>query len=261
MTEPATPVGHDVADPHGSPGGRSAAARGGRQRGRSPEVDPGYPHEQEYLLLAWVRVPGDHPGQALALLERLLTLAAAQDRAGRVIEIGALGAMAARGHQPAAEATVAEPATVDGPHGYVRAVTRPRPSVGARHCPPATAHRPGPLSPAAVPRGGLPHPGRAPGRQPAGPGEWPAVPGLAEPLTSRELEILAMLVAGMPNQAIAEDLFVTVFTVKKHVSHVLRKLGAANRTQAAARARDLGLIPRRGFSVTNGRKEIFETYL
>ncbi len=52
-----------------------------------------------------------------------------------------------------------------------------------------------------------------------------------------------MLAAGRSNQAIASELVVTVDTVKKHVSHVLDKLGAANRTQAADRARQLGLIP------------------
>ena len=70
-----------------------------------------------------------------------------------------------------------------------------------------------------------------------------AVPGLVEQLTGRELEVLAMLAKGTPNQAIAEDLFVTLFTVQKDVSHVLSKVGAANRTEAVARARDLGLIP------------------
>jgi len=69
------------------------------------------------------------------------------------------------------------------------------------------------------------------------------VPGLVEQLTPRELEVLGMLAAGTPNQVIAEELFVTLFTVKKHVSHILGKLGAANRTEAVARARELGLIP------------------
>ena len=71
----------------------------------------------------------------------------------------------------------------------------------------------------------------------------PAVPGLIEPLTSRELEVLGMLAAGRSNQAIAGQLVVTLDTVKKHVSHVLDKLGAANRTEVVARARELGLIP------------------
>ena len=45
------------------------------------------------------------------------------------------------------------------------------------------------------------------------------------------------------DQAIAGQLVVTLDTVKKHVSHVLGKLGAANRTEAVTRARRLGLIP------------------
>jgi LuxR family transcriptional regulator, maltose regulon positive regulatory protein len=52
-----------------------------------------------------------------------------------------------------------------------------------------------------------------------------------------------MLAEGKSNQAIARQLVVTLDTIKKHVSHVLGKLGAANRTEAVARARELGLIP------------------
>ena len=69
------------------------------------------------------------------------------------------------------------------------------------------------------------------------------MPGLVEPLTAREMEVLRLLAAGTPNQAIAEELVVALDTVKKHVSHVLGKLGAANRTEAVARARQLSLIP------------------
>ena len=49
--------------------------------------------------------------------------------------------------------------------------------------------------------------------------------------------------AGRPNHAIASQLVITLDTVKKHVSHILGKLGAANRTEAVTRARELGLIP------------------
>ncbi len=64
-----------------------------------------------------------------------------------------------------------------------------------------------------------------------------APPGLIEPLTDRELEVLRLLAAGKSNQRIAHDLVVALDTVKKHVTHVLGKLGAANRTEAVARAR------------------------
>jgi LuxR family maltose regulon positive regulatory protein len=69
------------------------------------------------------------------------------------------------------------------------------------------------------------------------------VPGLLDPLTSREQEVLELLTAGGSNRAIAAELVVTIDTVKKHVSHVLDKLGAGSRTEAVARARPLGLIP------------------
>ena len=62
-------------------------------------------------------------------------------------------------------------------------------------------------------------------------------------LTARELEVLVLLAAGAPNSRIAAELVVTLDTAKKHVSHVLGKLGAANRTEAVTRARQLGLIP------------------
>ena len=71
----------------------------------------------------------------------------------------------------------------------------------------------------------------------------PAQPGLAEPLTDRELDVLRLVAAGKSNQRIAHDLVLALDTVKKHVTHVLRKLEAANRTEAAARARQLGLLP------------------
>ena len=55
--------------------------------------------------------------------------------------------------------------------------------------------------------------------------------------------MLRLLAAGRSNQRIAHDLVVALDTVKTHATHVLGKLGAANRTEAAARARQLGLVP------------------
>jgi LuxR family maltose regulon positive regulatory protein len=61
-------------------------------------------------------------------------------------------------------------------------------------------------------------------------------------LAGGELEVLKMLAAGRSNQAIAGQLVISLDTVKKHVGHVLGKLGAASRTEAVARARELSLI-------------------
>ena len=68
-------------------------------------------------------------------------------------------------------------------------------------------------------------------------------PGLVEPLSAREQEVLALLAAGHRNRDIAAELVITLDTVKRHVTHVFDKLGVTSRTQAAARARQLGLLP------------------
>ena len=65
---------------------------------------------------------------------------------------------------------------------------------------------------------------------------------MVEPMTGRELEVLRLLAAGTPNRAIAEQLVVTLDTVKSHVTHIFDKLGVTNRTQAVSRARELGLL-------------------
>ncbi len=54
--------------------------------------------------------------------------------------------------------------------------------------------------------------------------------------------MLGLLAAGKTNPAIAEELVITLDTVKRHVTHILDKLGAANRTQAVTRARELELL-------------------
>jgi DNA-binding CsgD family transcriptional regulator len=60
--------------------------------------------------------------------------------------------------------------------------------------------------------------------------------GVVEPLTGREMQVLGLMAVGMSNQEIADELVVVLDTVKKHVGHIFDKLGAANRTQAVARA-------------------------
>jgi len=63
-----------------------------------------------------------------------------------------------------------------------------------------------------------------------------------EGLTSRELEILKLMVAGDSNPAIAGRIFVSRSTVKFHVSNILMKLGATSRTEAVAIALQRGLV-------------------
>jgi DNA-binding NarL/FixJ family response regulator len=66
-----------------------------------------------------------------------------------------------------------------------------------------------------------------------------------EPLTPRELEVLDGLAEGRTNKEIAGHLAVSMGTVKVHVEHILAKLGAAGRTEAAVRAVEMGMVPPR----------------
>lgn len=67
-------------------------------------------------------------------------------------------------------------------------------------------------------------------------------PGSAPDLTARELESLTLLAQGLTNREIGERLFVSVDTVKTHVSRMLRKLGARDRAHAVDIAHRLGLL-------------------
>lgn len=66
--------------------------------------------------------------------------------------------------------------------------------------------------------------------------------GLPEPLTPRELEVLELIMAGLTNREIAEKLVISAETVKKHTGNIYSKLGVSNRTEAAARGRELNLL-------------------
>jgi DNA-binding NarL/FixJ family response regulator len=70
----------------------------------------------------------------------------------------------------------------------------------------------------------------------------PSDVGLPEPLSEREREILELLAHGLSNREIADRLSLAQGTVKNYVTTILQKLGARDRTQAAIRARELGLI-------------------
>lgn len=72
----------------------------------------------------------------------------------------------------------------------------------------------------------------------------PAGSGVSElsPLTEREREILTLLARGASNREISETLYIAGGTVKNHLSNILGKLGVRDRTQAALKARELGLL-------------------
>jgi LuxR family maltose regulon positive regulatory protein len=226
----------------------SAAAQWAKTAGLSPEDEPDYPREPAYLLLARVLLAQDRPGPALMLLQQLLATAASQGRIGNVIEIQALRALAlvARGDPAGALGALAEAVTLACPQGYVRVFADEGAAMralltrlsAARKDLRAPARDIDPDYLAGLLRACGQAGAAPPSRRAAA-----ALPGMAEPLTDREVEVLLLLAAGRSNQRIAHELVVALDTVKKHVTHVLAKLGAANRTEAVARARQLGLIP------------------
>jgi LuxR family transcriptional regulator, maltose regulon positive regulatory protein len=226
----------------------TAASQWAKAADLSPEDEPDYPREPAYLLLARVLLAQDRPGPALTLLQRLLATAASQGRIGDVIEIQALRALAlaARGDHAGALGALAEAVTLACSQGYVRVFADEGAAMralltrlsAARKDQRAAARNIDPDYLAGLLRACGQAGAAPPSRRAAA-----ALPGMPEPLTDREVEVLRLLAAGRSNQRIAHELVVALDTVKKHVTHVLAKLGAVNRTEAVARARQLGLIP------------------
>jgi LuxR family transcriptional regulator, maltose regulon positive regulatory protein len=228
----------------------AAATRWVKERGLAADDEVRYPREGEYLVLARVLLAHGRSDQALGLLERMHTQAVAQARAGSVIEARTLQALALAdaGDQPRALAALAEALALGAPEGYLRVFAdEGLPMAGLLGRLVRTPAKAQAVAAAQVPRAYL---GRVlEAFERAGLATLPpsqaggtALPGLVMPLSVRELEVLGLLAAGKPNQTIAEELVITLDTVKRHVTHILDKLGAANRTQAVARARALGLL-------------------
>ena len=142
----------------------------GTRTGLHADDEPDYAREPGQLVLARVLLAQDRPGAALALLDRLHAAAAAQDRAGSLIEIGALRALAlaASGNADRAVDALAETLTLACPQGYVRVFADEGPPMAALLARLIAAQRSGGAA-AAVPLG-LPGPAAArawrPGRRP-----------------------------------------------------------------------------------------------
>jgi LuxR family maltose regulon positive regulatory protein len=216
-----------------------------REAGLGADDEPEFSREPGQLVLARVLLAQGRPGPALALLERLHAAAAAQGRTGSLIEIGALRALAlAAAGESATLNVLAGALAVACPRGHVRVFADEGAPMAALLGRLVAAQRAEHAAARRVPLGCLARLQRAFDAGPAAPapGAAAAGPGIVEPLTGRELEVLELLASGRSNQAIASQLVVSLDTVKKHVGHVLGKLGAANRTEAVARARQLGLI-------------------
>ncbi|MEI6778141.1 MAG: LuxR C-terminal-related transcriptional regulator, partial [Chloroflexales bacterium] len=214
-------------------------------QGRRLQIDAplSYLEEIDYLALAHLRLAQDRPAEARHLLGRLRTLAAAEGRHGSLIEIDALAALAtsAVGDPPTARSTLLRALALAEPEGYLRIFADMGEPMRALlgDCRLALAPRADPPS-----RQTLVSIDRILALFTAAPVRLPVIPAAAliEPLSSRELEVLALVAAGLSNQDIASRLIVSISTVKKHINNIYGKLDVLSRTQAIKRARELGLI-------------------
>jgi len=230
----------------------SAAAAWVEERGLAETDDPTYAREREYLVLARLLLALGSPDSAFGLLQRLHGPALAQGRIESVIEVRALQALALRAQGDGGRALreLVDALVLGRPEGYVRVFADEGRSIAALL---GTLVAGGKRKRASIAGDEVPadYLGRLLRAVQSPTDRVSAVPtkdaitapaGLVEVLTDRELEVLAMLAGGRSNREIADEFVVTLDTVKKHVTHILDKLGAANRTQAVARARELGLI-------------------
>ena len=190
---------------------------------------------QEPIVLALVRplmAEGNYDAAA-ALSQRLLQTAEAGKRTGRVIEVMALSALAFQGQKDMHQAVaVLERALVLGqPEGYGW-IFLDEGEPMAKLLRQAKARRMGQGYAAEL----LSASGAAGSPEPP-----PAQP-LVEPLTVRELEVLKLIEGGFSNQAIADELVISMPTVKRHISNIYAKLGVESRTQAVALGKELSLF-------------------
>jgi LuxR family maltose regulon positive regulatory protein len=180
--------------------------------------------------------------EAVPVLEGLGEAAAEAGRADDLIEVLALQALAlwAGSERGRAVSTLAEALALAEPEGYVRTFVDEGAPMGDLLAATLEARERGRLDTAnrvsarylAKLLAALAEKGGSSG----------ADERLSEPLSERELEVLALIAAGESNREIAGRLFVSTSTVKTHVNNLFRKLSARNRTQAVARAREMNLL-------------------
>jgi len=219
-----------------------------RERGLSVDDELSYGREFEHITMAWAHLAG-HTKVAGAksvravidFLERLLAAAEVGGRVGNASEILALHALAHEmlGDRSLALASLARALALAEAQGAIRLFVDQGPPM-ARLLAQAAARG---IAPEYTARLLAAFAADAP--QPAGgahpPVSTPAQP-LIEPLSERELEVLRLIAQGLSNQEIGARLFLALDTVKGHNRHIFDKLQVQRRTEAIARARELGLL-------------------
>jgi LuxR family maltose regulon positive regulatory protein len=242
-------------------GDRQAANRwAASQEGRSGSDDLfRFENELTHIARARVFIAQHKPNEAIGLLSQLETTARSAGRMGRVIEILLLQSLALReiGDSEHAVLALTKCLTLAEPEGYVRVFLdegQPMQLLLAQWLAHAGS---GPLRDYANHLlshfDAEPHVVTAAQEKASPTGDpsaslvvspvEPSGQALVEPLSQRELQVLHLIALGRTNQEIARQLIVAPGTVKAHTASIYRKLDVANRTEAVARARQLGILP------------------
>jgi LuxR family maltose regulon positive regulatory protein len=227
--------------------GRLIEAQGwAREQGLSVDDEPSYLREFEHITLARVLIarykndPVDGSiHEAMGLLERLLHAAEAGSRMGSVIEILVLLALAhaAQGDIPLALVSLERALTIAEPEVYVRLFVDEGDAMRLL-IEKQSRNRDHPLSgyadkllaafaqPVAAPKSAIIH----------------QKSDMIEPLSERELEVLKLLRSELSGPEIAQQLIVSLNTLRTHTNNIYNKLGVNNRRAAVRRAEELDLL-------------------
>ena len=200
-----------------------------------------FTREREEVACARILLAKQQPVLALQRLEPVLQRATTGQRWGHVVEIRLLQALASHMLSQETEAlnALCEAVRLAEPEGYIRSFVdegAPMETLLYR------------LRESDLKRGPTPYLDtllaafQQESRARAQAEERTQAQALPEPLSERELQVLQLLARGASNLEIAHELVIVVDTVKRHVSHILGKLGVNNRLQAVRQAQDLGLL-------------------
>jgi LuxR family maltose regulon positive regulatory protein len=214
-------------------GNKSAVERWAGKTGLRADAEPNPASMQTYGLLARMLMMQRRWAEALLLLERLLPLQEAAGAGRFVIEALVLRSVVLQslGEKDQALSSLKQALALAEPEGYIRTFVDEgeamrdllRLALAQGVAPAYTTRLLAAFSGPGVPL-------------------QPPPPGLVEPLSEQELRVLRLVASGMSNRETAEELYVTVGTVKKHLNNIFGKLGVKSRTQAVARARELDLL-------------------
>jgi LuxR family maltose regulon positive regulatory protein len=236
------------AEVHMNCGLVAPVARWAEKEGVLDEVRNLRGNRRTYTLVSKLLIAQGHWGEATQLLERLMRQCEELDAAGTLIEGLVLHAvaLAAQGETAPALASLARALSLAAPEGYVRTFVRAGAPLGELLSQllrgPASVLREGAAGYAAqllaAVEGQAGRVSAVPLRQ--APAQAPSP--LIEPLSPREAEVLRFLRGPLSMPEIARELYVSVNTIRTHVKHIYAKLDVHARSEAVARAVDLGLL-------------------